>query len=135
MKTRENQLNISNALKLPPGVRFICSKSALVVGACGLSYGISSLVAPERHIATPSLLKYFSVPLLYVLIVSARNMYRTWSFKRDAKRLGAELMSSVEGKWPGSVDLVIQFARDTKNVYIGTLTSSHDRVQLTLPPL
>lgn len=87
---------------------------------CGLSYGISTFIESKLSVVLPGPVRWCSLSLLYPLVSIVRNVCRTWSFKRDAKRLGAEAMPVFEGKWPGSIDLMIQFAKDVQNVYIGT---------------
>lgn len=52
---------------------------------------------------------------LYVLAVPAfwsiRNVFRTMARKREADRMGAQMVPCVKGKWPGNIDIMLKWVQ------------------------
>ncbi len=48
-----------------------------------------------------------------------KGKYHMWKSKRRAFELGANELPIVEGKWPGSIDLLYQLVTSFKTEYVG----------------
>jgi hypothetical protein len=55
-----------------------------------------------------------SIPVTNVIRVNYNDFFR----RREARRLGAEMIPRVKTKWPGNIDLVIRMIRKPRTEYI-----------------
>jgi hypothetical protein len=105
-------------MKIPPGVLFclvilklLSPPIVLHVSLRLLSYVYSWSFSTSAFVAV----WVFTLPVY----VQARSAYTHYVHIREARKLGAELVPSIRGKWPGNLDILYSGGFVRKNSYIG----------------
>lgn len=102
---------------VPPGVIFLFDLSKSFVPPLALHVSLrllSDVFSWTLPTSTFVAVWVFTLPVY----IQARATYTHFMQSREARRLGAELVPQIKGKWPGNLDLLLRSLR-RKTVYIG----------------
>ncbi|KAH7105983.1 cytochrome P450 monooxygenase CYP63 [Auriculariales sp. MPI-PUGE-AT-0066] len=66
---------------------------------------------------TPWFVRLAAYPIATIAYWTVRKALRRRRNAREAARLGAQLVPVIEGKWPGSLDIVVELEREMRNGY------------------
>lgn len=105
---------------IPPGISFLVAFLPRLFAPPLLVYVLLHVAPLSTH---PLLSSDSARIALYVLaapiFIAVRINYLDFVARREAKKLGAELVPTMQGKWPGNLDLLLRMMRTWDEDYMG----------------
>lgn len=92
---------------LTPGLAFIARGLISLTLPCTLIAGIRLFLAVQFRLVVPIWATIVLSILAFPFVLIARYQFRQYRLRQRAAALGARMAPTLEGKWPGNIDILL----------------------------
>lgn len=104
---------------IPPGAILLAKTCAGILVPAATTYGVLYVVPLATDVQIPGAVVWAAMAFALPLKSFITRSWTSYKRRKEAEELGAVLIPTWKGKWPGNFDLLLHLNEASKTDYLG----------------